>query len=185
MSSPASSADGEITFAPLTAADLPFLLEIRNECRACLHDDREFRLEEAEAWFAARKPEFWVVHAGPERVGYFRTSDRSAANRSLCAGADIHRRHRGRGLGFRAWCAFLDWQFGTSGLEKVALEVLATNGRARALYDKLGFVVEGVKRREVLRDGAWIDSVVMSMLREEWAARPWAGPAAQGGVGRL
>jgi RimJ/RimL family protein N-acetyltransferase len=35
------------------------------------------------------------------------------------------------------------------------------------LYKKLGFVDEGIKRQEVLKNGVYVDSVIMSMLRSE------------------
>src|SRR5689334_7461162 len=41
----------EFTFEKLGLADLPFLIEVRNECRDYLHDNREFSLSQCEQWF--------------------------------------------------------------------------------------------------------------------------------------
>jgi hypothetical protein len=38
-------------------------------------------------------------------------------------------------------------------------------------YQKAGFTVEGRQRESVLHDGRWYDSVLMSILDHEWAAR--------------
>jgi len=173
MSSIASSAGGEIGFVPLTVADLPFLVEIRNECRSFLHDDRAFTVDEARQWFEMQRPEFWLIQLDGVPIGYFRTSCHSSANRSMIVGADIHKDYRQRGLGYRSWTAFLNRQFVDRNLNKLALEVLATNTRAHALYRKLGFVEEGVKRREIFRDSEWVDSILMAMLNSEWRERDW------------
>jgi putative acetyltransferase len=52
-----------------------------------------------------------------------------------------------------------------SGLLRVELYVRADNDRARALYESLGFVLEGVRRRFVrLPDGTFVDDHVMGAL---------------------
>ena len=50
------------------------------------------------------------------------------------------------------------------GLERVELEVYASNIPAIRLYEKLGFEVEGVKRKARKLDGATDDLVVMALL---------------------
>jgi RimJ/RimL family protein N-acetyltransferase len=52
-----------------------------------------------------------------------------------------------------------------AGLERIELEVFASNTRAFALYEKLGFVTEGVKRRARKLDGQYDDNVLMALLR--------------------
>lgn len=164
----ASRRVGEFSFTPLMEQDLPFLLEIRNECRSYLHDDRQFDLEAARAWFRAAKPTYYLTAMCGEAVGYFRVSDVSVGSRRLLAGADIHSNFRGQGIGYRAWKEFLDLFFLELNWNKISLEVLSTNERAYNLYKKLGFVLEGKKREEVWRADSWIDSIVMSILRAEW-----------------
>ena len=61
---------------------------------------------------------------------------------------------------------FLSFLFNYFGLHKITLEVLSTNERAINLYKKIGFVLEGVKRDEVLKSGKWIDSIIMSILEK-------------------
>jgi RimJ/RimL family protein N-acetyltransferase len=38
------------------------------------------------------------------------------------------------------------------------------------VYEKEGFVVEGVRREAARRDGVWVDEVLMAVLDHEWAA---------------
>src|SRR5262245_33339540 len=51
-----------------------------------------------------------------------------------------------------------------AGMTRIELEVLASNTNAIRLYEKLGFVHEGVKRRARYLDSAWDDNVLMAML---------------------
>ena len=73
---------------------------------------------------------------------------------------------RGRGLGHRLAAAALE-HAGEQGFERVELEVFASNARAIALYRRLGFVQEGVKRRARKLDGAYDDDVLMALLLPE------------------
>jgi RimJ/RimL family protein N-acetyltransferase len=77
-------------------------------------------------------------------------------------------RGRDRGLGTDATRLVLGHAFGTIGLHRVSLEVYAFNPRGRRVYEKVGFVQEGVRRDALRFDGEWVDSVLMSVLAPEW-----------------
>lgn len=49
------------------------------------------------------------------------------------------------------------------GSHKISLRVLATNARARRVYARAGFTVEGVLRGEFVIDGRPVDDVLMAM----------------------
>ncbi len=70
----------------------------------------------------------------------------------------------GRGLGSEAIALLLEHAFDTVGLHRISLEVYDFNPRARHVYDKLGFVAEGVLRDALYWDGEWVDATVMSAL---------------------
>jgi ribosomal protein S18 acetylase RimI-like enzyme len=53
-----------------------------------------------------------------------------------------------------------------AGMERIELEVFASNKPAIALYRSLGFVVEGIKRRARKLDGEHDDNVFMALLDE-------------------
>jgi RimJ/RimL family protein N-acetyltransferase len=76
----------------------------------------------------------------------------------------------GQGLGTDAMNALVDFGFGMLRLERLWLEVYDFNKRARRSYDKSGFVLEGVERHAVHKQGRYLDVQLMSILREEWAA---------------
>ena len=50
------------------------------------------------------------------------------------------------------------------GFTRVELSVYTSNPRAAALYRKLGFVEEGIKRRSVCIDGTYFDEILMARL---------------------
>ena len=70
---------------------------------------------------------------------------------------------RGRGLGERLIRQTLD-AARAFGFSRVELTVRHDNTRAQALYRNVGFEVEGRKRRAILVDGVFYDSVVMALL---------------------
>jgi putative acetyltransferase len=51
------------------------------------------------------------------------------------------------------------------GLERIVLEVYVDNARARALYERFGFVVEGTQRMVAFRRGTYVDAFQMGRLR--------------------
>lgn len=71
---------------------------------------------------------------------------------------------RGRGLGRRLMEAALA-QAWARGLTRVELTVREDNPRARALYEQLGFALEGTLRRASCVDGAYRDVHAMVLLR--------------------
>lgn len=74
---------------------------------------------------------------------------------------------RNKGIGTYATKTMINHAFNHLNLHRIELEVLATNKEAYALYEKSGFVKEGVKRQAVFKNGKYIDVIFMSLLREE------------------
>ena len=77
---------------------------------------------------------------------------------------------RGRGYGSDALRALLRFAFGTLRLERVWLDVYDINPGAQRLYERVGFVPEGILRHAIWREGRWVDVVRMAMLSGEWGA---------------
>jgi ribosomal protein S18 acetylase RimI-like enzyme len=71
--------------------------------------------------------------------------------------------YRGRGIGEQLMRQALS-AARELGLSRIELSVRADNTRAARLYAKLGFAVEGRKRRAFLVDGVHHDLVVMGLL---------------------
>jgi RimJ/RimL family protein N-acetyltransferase len=58
----------------------------------------------------------------------------------------------------------VDWARGTGVVTRVELQAFAGNDAATRLYERLGFVTEGRRRRAVFRDGEYQDDVIMAIL---------------------
>lgn len=76
---------------------------------------------------------------------------------------------RGRGFGTEATRLIVDHVFTEHPeVHRIELEVYAFNPRARTVYERVGFVAEGVRRHALRWDDEWIDSVGMAILRPDW-----------------
>lgn len=60
--------------------------------------------------------------------------------------------------------AVVAYAFDVVGLHRVSLGVYSFNPRAQRVYEKVGFIREGVARDALLWDGQWHDEVLMAML---------------------
>jgi RimJ/RimL family protein N-acetyltransferase len=73
-----------------------------------------------------------------------------------------------QGFGTEATQLILGFGFETLNLERIGLCVFEDNERALHVYEKIGFVVEGKLRKHRFHDGKYYDTILMSILREEW-----------------
>ena len=73
--------------------------------------------------------------------------------------------HRGRGYGADAMRVALRFAFSELNLHRVCLTVFSYNEPAIALYERLGFVREGVYREHIKRDGQHFDMLLFGLLR--------------------
>jgi RimJ/RimL family protein N-acetyltransferase len=76
-----------------------------------------------------------------------------------------------QGYGTDALHAISDFGFGELRLNRIELEVYASNARARRSYEKAGFVLEGTLRERHFAEGRHEDVLIMSLLRTGWAAQ--------------
>jgi putative acetyltransferase len=92
------------------------------------------------------------------------------------AGEHVRRRHasvlgisvaveaQGRGIGSALMAALMDYADRWGQILRIELTVFADNTRAIALYERFGFVREGLLRKHALRDGRYVDSLLMARL---------------------
>lgn len=79
--------------------------------------------------------------------------------------------YRGRGVARTASAKILDFAFGELALHRVFLRVMAHNEAALRLYDRIGFVREGIMREHANHGGVFRDVIIMGMMETEWAHR--------------
>ncbi len=79
-------------------------------------------------------------------------------------GISVAKEWQGQGVGQALMTAALDWADQWAGVLRIELTVLADNPRAIALYERHGFVREGLMRAHILRDGVYADTYLMARL---------------------
>jgi RimJ/RimL family protein N-acetyltransferase len=115
-----------------------------------------------------------VDRASGECVGEVVLNEWDEGNRSCSFRTFIGPGGRDRGLGTEALRLIVGYGFEQLGLHRISLEVYAFNPRAQHVYEKVGFVAEGVLREALCYEAEWIDATVMSILDHEWAGhRGW------------
>lgn len=75
---------------------------------------------------------------------------------------------RGHGYGTDAMRTLLRWAFRHLNLHRIELSVEPDNGRAIRVYEKLGFVREGMRREHHYDDGCFRDELIMGLLGREF-----------------
>lgn len=78
----------------------------------------------------------------------------------------VHDDYTGRGFGRAMLAAIIDLADNWLGLRRLELDVNTDNAAAIHLYESQGFVIEGTKRGDTLRDGVLVDAHVMGRLKE-------------------
>lgn len=86
-------------------------------------------------------------------------------------GMGVQKQYRGQGIGERLARAALQ-QAQAAGLERVDLDVFASNHAAIKLYEKLGFVAEGFHPRARKLDGQYDDLISMALIFDAPVADP-------------
>ena len=141
------------------------------EVQAQLFSERPPTVEEHLRWLGdmeARgdRHEFMIVERTSGRsVGTIGLSHIDRVNRRAEYGVLIGEPDaRGKGLAAEASRLLLAYAFGTLGLRRVYLHVLARNEDALRLYRRVGFQPEGVLRQHVRKGDEFLDVAVMAVL---------------------
>jgi RimJ/RimL family protein N-acetyltransferase len=130
----------------------------------------EFTEEAARRWYATRGEQddrldlAIVERASGNYAGEVVLNDLDRGNRSIGFRIGLRPGFQGRGLGSEATRLVVAYAFDVLDLHRIELEVYASNPRARHVYERAGFTLEGTKREALLWDGAWVDAHVMSIL---------------------
>lgn len=154
--------------------DLEFLLELRSEPSVWkqLGNIRMISTQSQVEWFdkLQRDPtkEYYILEANDNKIGMIRTDEIDFLNRSMRVGGDIHFNYWDRHFGTRMMELIKQYCFGYLNMHRIWLMVLDSNEKAKHLYEKAGFIKEGVHREAILRKNKYIDYIVMGMLRSEF-----------------
>jgi len=73
-----------------------------------------------------------------------------------------------KGFGSEATKLMVDYAFKTLNLNRIQLHVCAENAPAIKIYERVGFIKEGVLRQAMFRNGNYVDFWVMGILKSDW-----------------
>jgi RimJ/RimL family protein N-acetyltransferase len=72
-----------------------------------------------------------------------------------------------KGFGSEATQLMVDYAFKTLNLNRIQLHVCAENTPAIKIYQRVGFIKEGILRQAMFRNGNYVDFWVMGILRND------------------
>ena len=177
---------------PFTEADADAVWEIVQDpevIRFTFEPSTELTLEGLRSWYGSRaaapdRLDLAVTDpADGEVLGEVVLYEWDPAARSCTFRTLLGPRGRGRGIGTEATRLVVGYGFEQLALHRVQLEAYGHNRRALHVYEKVGFMVEGVRREAQWRDGRWVDEVVMGLLDREWVVHR-GRPASVNSTGR-
>jgi putative acetyltransferase len=79
----------------------------------------------------------------------------------------VHKDYQGQGIGKKLLETLLDIADNWLMLVRVELDVYTDNERAINLYKKYGFEPEGIQRKSAIRNGKYIDALMMARLKSD------------------
>ncbi len=87
------------------------------------------------------------------------------AGLGVCIG---EKEYWGKGFGTDVMMLLLEYAFNTLNLRKICLTVFDFNKRAKRVYEKCGFIVEGVSKEHVYQNGKYIDLIEMAVFKKDF-----------------
>jgi RimJ/RimL family protein N-acetyltransferase len=172
-----------IRLRPVEKDDLPRFVKwlADPELRAHLASYLPLSQVQEERWFdrnvTAGDLQTWAIDAQPSDMavgpwvhigscGYHHIDWRSRVGEvGILIGA---RDYWSKGYGTDAMQTLVAWGFYTLNLNRVCLRVFDDNPRAIRCYEKVGFQAEGRLRQDNFYNGAFRNTLIMGVLREDW-----------------
>lgn len=111
-----------------------------------------------------------VTDETDEYLGTISLEQIDRENRHALYAVSMRKKAMGTGAAMEATRAILQIAFKELGLERVFLNVLSDNLRAKRFYEKAGFRHEGCFRRHLFLRGQWRDWDWYSILKDEFYA---------------
>jgi len=162
-----------IILQKISIEDLELLKDLKNESWFGTHNIVFVNSTDQEKWFNtinSHKNMFLLAidSKTSEKIGIYKIQNIDWVNRKYDSAHDIFESHREKGYGKLVLEAGVDFGFEVLNMHRINTEVLENNiaSLKNAIY--VGYVKEGIKRKEIHKCGEYLDSIVLGILKEEW-----------------
>lgn len=165
----------DITLALLTYEDIELVRLWRNspEVAQYMYTENAITAQQQEAWFNKIKDDessrYWIIKYDNKKIGLVSlTGINKTFNSCYWAfylGTDIP---RGGGIGSKIEFNVLEYVFNELKLNKLRCEVMVFNEKVISMHEKFGFRREAYYRQHIKKNGKWIDTIGLAILKEEW-----------------
>jgi ribosomal-protein-alanine N-acetyltransferase len=146
----------------------PWGLSTLDQTRSWLSEMRAFREAQPRLTY-----EFAITRdQGSKVIGTCRFGIKNLETREAYIGYTLRKDEWGKGYATEVARALLTYGFETLGLHRIFATSSPLNIASHRVLEKVGMTQEGVLRKNVLLRGAWRDSVIYSILEDEWSERP-------------
>ena len=165
----------KITIRKFERSDIPKKVEwINNPANnQFLHYDIPICVEKTEKWFDSHVCDNTRFDAVIEvdgvpvgTIGLLCIDRKNSKAEYYIAMGEIN--YKGKGVAKEASKLILNYGFENLGLNRIYLFTEAENVSAQKLFERVGFLREGIIRQDIVSHGKYIDRVVYGFLREEW-----------------
>jgi RimJ/RimL family protein N-acetyltransferase len=99
-------------------------------------------------------------------VGVFRIDHFDQRNKSAMIGLDISEEFREQGYALEIYNYMLNYFFCIKGFNRLYLNTLENNFKAKKLYEKLGFLIEGRQIKAIYREKRFLDLLCYYKLNQ-------------------
>lgn len=165
-----------VTIRPFEKTDIAKKVEWINnpENNQFLHYDIPITIKKTEKWFESHRNQTdrydAVIEADGVAVGTIGllSIDRKngKAEYYIAMGETAY---KGKGIAEEATRLILDYGFNMLKLHRVYLYTEINNIPAQKMFEKVGFIKEGILRSDIKSHGRFVERIVYGILREEWS----------------
>ncbi len=164
-----------ITVRRFEKNDIPKKVEWINDPRnnLFLHYDIPISIEKTERWFESHIVDTTrfdgIIEYNNMPVGTIGLLDIDQKNKCAeyyIAMGDVD--YKGKGIAKEASRQIIQYGFEHFGLNRIYLFTESENIAAIRLFEKVGFIREGLLRQDIVSHGKYVDRFVYSILRKDW-----------------
>lgn len=163
-----------IQLKELELDDLPYRVTLLNNTSIApyINTNEYFSLEKTELWFLSIKDNIsrkdFVFIYEQHTVGMGGLTNISIHDQNCELYMYMDPEFQGKGLGYLAGLELCQYAFNILNLKKVFLYTFSQNIRANTLYEKMGFKLEGVLRKQTFKDEVFQDRNFYGILKTEF-----------------